>query len=179
VSITSGAGGGTSGSSGNVTIAAGAVQLGSTAGTITLNGSDVIVTNHGYHSVRGATARGAVNTLIYRWTTIVDNTGTDITYTDSANSGGSWGINNAGMYTVSCSIVAGHAGYVAIKKAAAVSNTFDATDIMVSATTATNNVTMSWTGYCAAGDDIWIATDTATNPTTPTNNNRVTVARVR
>ena len=82
---------------------------------------------------------------------------------------------------MSVSIDVGHNGYIAIKKAAAVSNTFDATDIMVASEAATGiTQTMSWTGYCAAGDDIWIATNTATNPTgTPVNNNRVTITRVR
>lgn len=180
VEITSGAGGATSGNSGAVTIASGTVTSG-TRGVINLDASSVIVTNQGYHSVRGSTARGAVNTLIYRWTSVVDNVGTDITYTDDANSGGSWAIVNAGVYAVSCSIDTGHAGFIAIKKAAAVSNTFDATDIQVAVETLVNtSATMAWTGYCAAGDDIWIATSAATNPTgTPVNNNRVTVTRVR
>jgi hypothetical protein len=181
VNVTSGAGGGVSGSSGAINIATGTVAGGQTRGSINLDAPNVIITNHGYHSVRGATARGAVNTLIYRWTSVVDNVGTDITYTDSANDGGSWAIVNAGVYTVSVSIDVGHAGYIAIKKAAAVSNTFDATDIQVVVDCAGgNSYSMSWTGYCSAGDDIWIACSTATNPTgTPINNNRVTVVRVR
>jgi hypothetical protein len=180
ISITSGAGGATSGNSGAVNIASGAVTSG-TRGTITLNGSDVIVTNQGYHSVRGATARGTVNTLIYRWTSVVDNVGADITYTDSGNDGGSWAIVNAGVYSVCVSIDAGHAGYIAIKKAAALSNTFDETSIQVAAESAPGEtITASWTGYCSVGDDIWIATSAVTNPTgTPVNNNRVTVTRVR
>jgi hypothetical protein len=180
VEITSGAGGGASGSSGAVTIASGSVSSG-TRGVINLDASSVIVTNQGYHSVRGSTARGAVNTLIYRWTSVVDNVGTDITYTDSANDGGSWAIVNAGVYTVSVSIDAGHSGFIAIKKAAAVSNTFDATDIQIAQESVANTTScMAWTGYCAAGDDIWIATSATTNPTgTPVNNNRVTVTRVR
>jgi hypothetical protein len=188
VSITSGAGGATSGNSGAVNIASGAITSG-TRGTITLDAptivftatTDVTVTNHSYHSVRGSTARGAVNTQIYRWTGVVDSTGTDITYTDSANSGGSWAINTAGLYSVSCSIDVGHNGYIAIKRAAALSNTFDETSIVAAVEAITGNtVAASWTGWCASGDDIWIATSAATNPTgTPINNNRVTVARVR
>jgi hypothetical protein len=181
VEITSGAGGATSGNSGAVTISSGTVTSG-TRGTITLDGSDVIVANPGYHSVRGATARGAVNTLVYRWTSVIDNVGTDITYADSANSGGSWTINNAGVYAVSVSIDVNHAGYIAIKKAAAaVSNTFDATDIQIAAEAAAGITTqMAWTGYCSVNDFIWIATSSATNPTgAPVNNNRVTVTRVR
>ncbi len=188
VVIYSGDGGGTSGNSGGITIAAGAVTSG-TRGAITIDAdtinlsadTNIVVTSQGYHSVRGSTARGSTNTLIYRWTSVVDNVGSDITYTDSATAGGSWAINRAGVYSVSVSIDVGHNGYIAIKKAAAVSNTFDATDIMV-ASEATTGITqtMSWTGYCAAGGDIWIATSVATNPTgTPVNNNRVTITRVR
>jgi hypothetical protein len=148
---------------------------------ITLDASDVIVTNHTYHSVRGSTARGSTNTLVYRWTSVADNVGTGITYSDSATDGGSWAITQEGIYCVSCSVDVGHNGYVAIKRAAALSNTFDATDIMVAVEAFTGvTVTMTWTGYCASGSDIWIATSAATNPTgTPVNNNRVTVARVR
>jgi hypothetical protein len=180
VIIASGDGGGTSGNSGGINIVTGAVTSG-TRGSITLDASDVIVANHAYHSVRGSTARGSTNTLIYRWTSIVDAVGSGITYTDSAANGGSWAISQAGIYSVSCSIDVGHNGYVAIKRAAAVSNTFDATDIQVAVEALTGyTVQLSWTGYCASGDDIWIATSAATNPTgTPVNNNRVTITRVR
>lgn len=180
VLVTSGDGGATSGASGDITLATGAITSG-TRGVITLNASDIVVTNQTYHSVRGATARGSTNTLIYRWSGVVDAVGTGITYTDSATNGGSWAITQAGVYAVSCSIDVGHNGYIAIKKAAAVSNTFDATDIQTAVEAITGNtVTLSWIGYCSAGDDIWIATNTATNPTgTPVNNNRVTVTRVR
>ena len=151
------------------------------AGAITLDASDVIVANPTYHSVRGSTSRGSSNTLIYRWSSVVDAVGSGITYTDSAANGGSWAISKAGIYSVSCSIDVGHNGYVAIKRAASVSNTFDATDIQVAVEALTGyTVHLSWTGYCASGDDIWIATSAATNPTgTPVNNNRVTITRVR
>jgi hypothetical protein len=188
IAITSGAGGGTSGNSGAITIASGAIAVG-TRGVVTIDAStinftataDVAVTNHSYHSVRGSTARGAVNTLIYRWTSVSESTGPDITYTDSANNGGSWAINTIGMYCVSCSIDVNHNGYIAIKKAAALSNTFDETTIMVAVEAiAGNTVTATWTGFCAVNDDIWISTSSATNPTgTPVNNNRVSVVRVR
>lgn len=188
VLITSGDGGATSGSSGGINITTGATNSGA-RGSLTLDAdtinlsadTNIVITNQSYHSVRGSTARGSTNTLIYRWTSVVDNVGSDITYTDSATNGGSWAINRAGVYSVSVSIDVGHNGYIAIKKAAAVSNTFDATDIMVASEAATGiTQTMSWTGYCAAGDDIWVATNTATNPTgTPVNNNRVTITRVR
>jgi hypothetical protein len=180
IAVTSGDGGGTSGNSGGITIASGQINSG-TRGTITLDASDVIISSQSYHSVRGSTARGSTNTLIYRWTSVVEAVGTGITYTDSATAGGSWAINEEGIYTVSMSIDAGHNGYIAIKKAAAVSNTFDATDIMLPGEALVGiAMSLSWTGFCAAGSDIWIATNTATNPTgTPVNNQRCHVVRVR
>jgi hypothetical protein len=181
VEITSGAGGATSGNSGAVTIASGTVTSG-TRGVINLDASSVVVTNQGYHSVRGATVRGGTNTLVYRWSSVIDNVGTDITYTDSANDGGYWVTSNAGVYAVSVSIDVGHNGYIAIKKGGpAVSNTFDATDIAVAAEAVANTtIVCSWTGYCASGSVLWVATSVATNPSgAPVNNNRVTVTRVR
>jgi hypothetical protein len=180
IAVTSGDGGGASGNSGGITIASGQINSG-TRGTITLDASDVIISSQAYHSVRGSTARGSTNTLIYRWTSVVEAVGTGITYTDSATAGGSWAINEEGIYTVSMSIDAGHNGYIAIKKAAAVSNTFDATDIMLAGEALVGiAMSLTWTGYCAVGADIWIATNTTTNPTgTPVNNQRCHVVRVR
>lgn len=180
VSIGSGDGGGLSGNSGDINIIVGEVNSG-TRGAIRLEASNVIIPLLSYHSVRGSTARGSANTLIYRWSSVVDNQGTDITYSDSATAGGSWAINVDGIYAVSFSIDVGHNGFVAIKKAAAVSNTFDATDIMVAIEAFTGTgIAAAWTGYCAAGSDIWIATSGATNPTgTPVNNQRCSVTRVR
>jgi hypothetical protein len=43
---------------------------------------------------------GAVNTKIRRFTTAVTNTGTAITYADSANSGASFTINETGLYAI-------------------------------------------------------------------------------
>ena len=48
-----------------------------------------------------ANGYGTTNTKIRRFTNIVTNQGTDITYTDSATLGGSFTINKAGVYAVS------------------------------------------------------------------------------
>lgn len=44
---------------------------------------------------------GSTNTVIRRFTTVVTNVGSDITYADSATLGGSFTINNAGVYAIS------------------------------------------------------------------------------
>jgi hypothetical protein len=154
---------------------------GSISNVTTLAANDVTIATPSYHSVRGSTVLGSTNTLIYRWTSVVDNSGTDIVYTDSGTDGGSWAIAVSGIYNVSMSIDSGHAGYIAIKKAAVLSNTFDATDIMAVGESAVGiAMSLSWTGFCASGSDIWIAANSATNPTgTPINNQRCSVTRVR
>ena len=44
---------------------------------------------------------GSTNTFIRRFTTVVTNVGADISYADSASLGGSFTINNAGVYAIS------------------------------------------------------------------------------
>jgi hypothetical protein len=46
---------------------------------------------------------GSTNTAVRRWSTILENTGTDITYSDSATLGGSFTINTNGIYSISAS----------------------------------------------------------------------------
>ena len=187
VFLTTGDGGSVSGDSGDIELTTGAVSSGSRgvitldASAINLDGAVTFGTQH-YSTVRGSTARGSTNTLIYRWTAEVGSSGTDVTYADSATLGGTWTINTTGIYTVSACIVAGHTGFVAIK-AGAISNTFDETSIVAAlgcAAIGIANVALAWTGLLTATDVVWLATNTATNPVgTPANNNRMTITRIR
>ena len=43
---------------------------------------------------------GSTNTVIRRWTTTITNTGSDITYADSATLGGTFTINTTGLYAI-------------------------------------------------------------------------------
>lgn len=56
--------------------------------------------------------KGSTNTLVYRWTNTLVNTGSDITYTDSATLGGYLTINTAGMYAISLTVDANTNGAV-------------------------------------------------------------------
>jgi hypothetical protein len=51
-------------------------------------------------SVHTGNGHGAVNTKIRRFTTAMTNTGTAITYADSANNGASFTINETGLYAI-------------------------------------------------------------------------------
>jgi len=67
-----------------------------------------------YSTVRLSTTngKGSTNTLVYRWTTVLANTGSDVTYTDSATLGGYFTINTAGMYAISLTVDANTNGAV-------------------------------------------------------------------
>lgn len=67
-----------------------------------------------YSSIRLSTTngKGSTNTLVYRWTTVLANTGSDVTYTDSATLGGYFTINTAGMYAISLTVDANTNGAV-------------------------------------------------------------------
>jgi hypothetical protein len=54
-----------------------------------------------YVRVNTANGYGSTNTSIRRFTNVVNNVGTDITYADSATLGATFTINTAGVYSVS------------------------------------------------------------------------------
>lgn len=60
--------------------------------------------------VDGGNSVGSGNTRIRRFTTLELNSGTDITYADSATNGGSFTINTTGVYTVTYCDVGGGGG---------------------------------------------------------------------
>jgi hypothetical protein len=70
-----------------------------TTGTFT----GAVTTPLSYVRLNTANGYGSTNTKIRRFTNIVNNVGTDITYADSATLGGTFTINTAGVYSVSYS----------------------------------------------------------------------------
>lgn len=108
--------------------------------------------------VNTANGYGSTNTMIRRFTTVVTNQGSDITYADSATLGASFTINTNGVYAIS---------YTAIPNAA--NNTYGISLSTTSPTLAISSITtaeclalgqayalgsassVSWTGYITAG----------------------------
>lgn len=83
---------------GNQGIAAGSYAPGSVKGTdLAVNNSPSMV------RLNTANGYGSTNNKIRRFSTVVSNTGTDITYADSASLGASFTINTAGIYAISYS----------------------------------------------------------------------------
>ena len=74
-------------------------------GTLAATGASTftgaVTTPLSYVRVNTANGYGSTNTKIRRFTNIVNNVGTDITYADSATLGGTFTINTTGVYSVS------------------------------------------------------------------------------
>ena len=67
-----------------------------------------------YVRVNTANGYGSTNTVIRRFTNVVNNVGTDITYADSATLGATFTINTAGVYSVHSSDVFNTVGAIGI-----------------------------------------------------------------
>lgn len=100
---------------------------------------------------------GSTNTAIRRFTNVVTNQGSDITYADSATLGGSFTINTAGVYSITYTDSFSGAGNTGISLNSTQLTTsvpsISAADQLAVATNTGANVggCASWTGYLAAG----------------------------
>jgi hypothetical protein len=129
---------------------------------------------------------GGTRTSIRRWTNVVENIGTDITYTDSATNGAEFLINTSGLYAISWSVRASAAVDVCITKnqiadfaVACNSIASPATYLVASAVTPGSGVglTIAKTQYYSAGTVIRFfhaGTDDVTNF-----HNRVSIVKVQ
>jgi len=103
---------------------------------------------------------GSTNTVIRRFTNVITNVGSDITYADSATLGGSFTIVNAGVYaiTTTYSHSADTNQGISVNSAQLTTDvsTITAANRLVSARdgAASGVVLCSWTGYLSAGDVI-------------------------
>ena len=78
----------------------------STDRTLTLPdeaGTIALAQSLSYVRLNTANGYGSTNTKIRRFTNVVNNVGSDITYADSATLGGTFTINTAGVYSISYS----------------------------------------------------------------------------
>lgn len=109
------------------------------------------------HSLNGY---GSTNNKIRRFTTVVTNQGSDITYADSATLGATFTINAAGVYTISYSDNFSSAAEMGISLNSAqlttsVSSITDADRLSIMSTAGTAYVgQVAWAGYLPAGSVI-------------------------
>lgn len=109
--------------------------------------------------LNGANGYGSTSTRIRRFTTVLTNVGSDITYADSANLGASFTINTSGNYVITYTEDANAATNAGIS----LNTTQPSTDIVtITASTRLASTIVqafltghcSWSGYLTAGDVI-------------------------
>lgn len=125
-------------------------------GTSTFLKTPVIANPNIVSMVRLHTANGygSTNTKIGRYSTIITNTGSDITYADSATLGASFTINTSGVYSItgtSCHGSAGEAG-LSLNTTAPTTGigSIPITEVLCYINTGAYRP-LFWTGYLVAG----------------------------
>ena len=114
--------------------------------------------------LNNANGYGSTNTANRRFTNVVTNQGTDITYADSATLGASFTVNTNGVYSISYCDQFTAAQNVAISKNSVLTApNLAAADILAISTATTSGfpVNPSWCGYLIAGTVIRATTDSS------------------
>jgi hypothetical protein len=155
-----------------------------TAPTLLQNiGGQDKLNRYGMVQVNTADGYGSTNTRIRKFTNIVANLGTDITYATSAADGASFTINTSGYYTITYNDQFNAQSNFGISVNSTQLTTAIAsitqTNILSFATTAQANLvsSTSWTGYLTKGDVVRAHT-TATATGTSTTGCQFTISRV-
>ena len=110
-------------------------------------------------SVSAGNGQGSTNTFIRRFTNVLENYGTAITYADSATLGASFTINEEGIYTINYTDSKNASTpYIGITKnstqgATAITSITDDVKILAISNCITSGPCLSsWTGFLSAGD---------------------------
>ena len=151
-----------------------------TTGTFT----GAVTTPLSYVRLNTANGYGSTNTVIRRFTNIVNNVGTDITYADSATLGGTFTINTNGVYSVSYSDQFNASAWLGLSFNSTQLTTsilsISITDILSASTTSALNLpaTTSSTFYAAATTVIRAHTQGTASGSNP-RGEQFTIARVQ
>ena len=151
-----------------------------TTGTFT----GAVTTPLSYVRLNTANGYGSTNPVIRRFTNIVNNVGTDITYADSATLGATFTINTSGVYSASYndSFVSGADMGMSINSTQLTTNivSITVTDRLIAATATSTNILscVSATFYAAAASVVRAHTDAAASGASP-NRSNFTIARVQ
>jgi hypothetical protein len=143
-----------------------------------------VTTPLSYVRLNSANGYGSTNTVIRRFTNIVNNVGTDITYADSATLGGTFTINTAGVYSVSYSDQFNASSWLGLSFNSTQLTTsilsISVTDILSASTTSGVNLpaTTSSTFYAAAATVIRAHTQGTASGSNP-RGEQFTIARVQ
>jgi len=139
-------------------VSTGSVAASSVASTTeSFTNPPLVTTPQSMVRLNTANGYGSTNTVIRRFTNVVTNQGTDITYADSATLGASFTINVNGVYAIgytddfTASITLG-LSLNSTQLTTAIYSITPADALAIAQTTGVNtSQTANWTGYIAAG----------------------------
>jgi len=120
-----------------------------------------------YARYSGVAARGSTNTNVWRFSTVHESSGSDLTYGASATDGDSFTVNTSGVYAIFAGgTTSPGAMYLFVHAGAAINNLNDPTaDTTFRALAAIGGgqsaPQTSWVGYVPAGHKIWVSSDVA------------------
>lgn len=127
----------------------------------------------GLVTVQGANGYGSVNTAIRRFSNILDQVGSDITYADSATAGATFVINTSGVYAMSATDLFTVAGSIGISRNSAQTGTAigsitAANRLGIGNSTGSNGIAnCSITRFLNAGDVIRVHNDLTASGSAP------------
>lgn len=147
------------------------------ASAISVNPSNRQIHLRSQVRVHTSNGRGSTNTVIRRFTTVVDNYGTAITYADSATLGATFTLNEDGVYAINHFMDVAASGSIALagislnsSQLTTTINTITTADVLaigeieVAAQTDPSIAAASWTGFLRAGDIIRAHGNTSNDP---------------
>ncbi|MBV8047901.1 MAG: hypothetical protein JO171_12140 [Paludibacterium sp.] len=128
----------------------------SVSGQTTLGSTPNVTTPQSMVQLNTANGYGSTNTMIRRFSNVVVNQGSDITYTDSAVNGASFTVNTSGVYAITYSDNFSSGSVIGLslnanQLSAAIMYINAANILNLAATTPGNSQSVSWVGYVAAG----------------------------
>ena len=144
------------------------------AGVKTFSSHPAISATRSMVRLNTANGYGSTNVMIRRFTNTVTNTGSDITYADSATLGASFTINTAGVYAIMFGDCYGGTSWLglSLNTTGPTSNvtSIAAAEVLAAAFVggAGQAEVVSWTGYLAAGSVVRAHTNGAAVGATPT-----------
>lgn len=167
-------------------------ELGETL-TVISNGSNFSIISHTYPTdslqstvdVHTSNGVGSSATRIIRFTTSLTDTGSAITYADSATNGGSFTINEQGLYSVMATMQNSSADreWGVTKNQTTLTNNITSnpeSEILVTGSTnAARRNSVSTIAYLDIDDVIRVNTDTDTNISATTGDCRMTITKIR
>lgn len=169
------------GSSASLTQTSGVGPKGDTGATGPAGADGAGAITPSYARYTGVAARGSTNTYNWRFSTMQEESGSDLTYVASSTLGDSFTVNTSGVYAIAVGGYGNVACELLLHVGAAIANSvaFSATTMRKAGVMPAGTYTegLNWVGYIPSGHKIWVASGSAPFNSDPLVNS-ISIARV-